>query len=77
MIAHYLTAKPPNRCGCTAEQRDRIVQHYLAVLDQPDWRNAVRAGLGPTSSFFAWFVDHVAARMRLGAFSDVAESDER
>ncbi|WP_406063081.1 hypothetical protein [Micromonospora sp. NBC_00860] len=77
MIANYLVAKAPNRCGCTAEQRDRIVQHYLAVLDQPDWRNAVRAGFGPTSSFFAWFVDHVAARLRLGALSDVAESDER
>ncbi|MEV4824634.1 hypothetical protein [Micromonospora sp. NPDC049274] len=77
IIANYLTAKPPKRCGCTAEQRDRIVQHYLAVLDQPDWRNAVRARPGPTSNFFAWFVDHVAARLRLGALSDVAESGER
>ncbi|MET8373860.1 hypothetical protein ACPXB1_30305 [Micromonospora sp. DT68] len=77
MIAHYLVAKPLNRCGCTSEQRDRIVQRYLAVLDQPDWRYAVRVGLGPTSSFVAWFVDHIAARLRLGAFSDVAESDER
>ncbi|CCH16959.1 hypothetical protein [Micromonospora lupini] len=77
IIANYLTAKPPNRCGCTAEQRDHVVQHYLAVLDQPDWRSAVRVGLGPTSTFFAWFVDHVAARLRLGTFSDVAESGER
>ena len=43
MIANYLTAKPPNRCGCTAEQRDRTVQQHLAVLDRPDWRDAVRA----------------------------------
>ncbi|GAB3854943.1 hypothetical protein GCM10029963_48760 [Micromonospora andamanensis] len=73
IIAHHLTAKPPNRCGCTAEQRDHIVQQYLAVLDRPDWRDAVRAGLSPTSDFFAWFTGHVAARLRLGAFSDVAE----
>ncbi|WP_239313815.1 hypothetical protein [Plantactinospora mayteni] len=77
IIADYLTAKPPNRCGCTTEQRDRIVQQYLVVLDRPDWRDAVRAGLGPTSDFFAWFAGHVAARLRIGAFSDVAESDER
>ena len=77
IIADYLTAKPPNRCGCTAEQRDHIVQRYLAVLERPDWRDAVRTGLGPTSDFFAWFTGHVAARLRLGAFSDVAEGDER
>ena len=77
MIADYLTAKPPNRCGCTAEQRDRIVQQYLAVLDRPDWRAAVRASHGPDSDFFAWFTAHVAARLRLGAFPDAAESDER
>jgi hypothetical protein len=77
MIADYLVAKPPDRCGCTAEQRDRIVQQYLAVLEQPDWRDAARAGLEPTSDFFAWFTGHVAARLRLGAFSEVAEIDER
>ncbi len=76
MIADYLVSKPPNRCGCTAEQRDRIVQQYLAVLEQPDWSDAVRSGLGPTSDFFAWFTGHVAARLRLSAFSEVAGSDE-
>ncbi|RZT79543.1 hypothetical protein EV382_2757 [Micromonospora violae] len=65
VIANYLVAKPPNRCGCTAEQRDRVVQRYLAVLDRPDWRNVVRVGLGPTSDFLAWFTDHIAARLRL------------
>ncbi len=77
MIAHYLVAKPPDRCGCTTEQRDRIVQQYLAVLEQPDWRDAVRVGLGPTSDFFAWFTGHVAARLGLGAFSDGTGDDER
>ncbi|KHD75872.1 hypothetical protein MB27_20655 [Actinoplanes utahensis] len=67
MIADCLVARPANRCGCTAEQRDRIVQQYLAVLEQPDWRDAVRAGLGPTSDFFAWFTNHVATRLRLAA----------
>ncbi|SCF05683.1 hypothetical protein [Micromonospora chokoriensis] len=77
MIAHCLTAGPADRYGCTAAQRDRVVQRYLAVLDQPDWRNAVRAGLDPTSNFYAWFAEHIAARLRLGAFSDLAGSDER
>jgi hypothetical protein len=53
------------------------VQQYLAVLEQPDWRDAVRAGLGPSSDFFAWFTGHVAARLRLGAFSDGTGNDER
>ncbi|GIJ24529.1 hypothetical protein Vlu01_51530 [Micromonospora lutea] len=77
IIADYLTAKAPNRCGCTAEQRDHIVQKYLAVLDRPDWRDAVRTDLDPTSDFFAWFTRHVAARLRLGAFSDAADGDGR
>jgi hypothetical protein len=67
IIADRMVAQPPERCGCTAEQRDRIVQQYLAVLDRPDWRAAVRSGLGPTSDFFAWFTSHVAARLRLEA----------
>ncbi|MFI5893767.1 hypothetical protein ACIA5D_27060 [Actinoplanes sp. NPDC051513] len=77
MIADYLAAKPPHRCGCRAEQRDRIVQQYLAVLVRPDWRAAVYEGRGLNSDFFAWFIGHVAARLRLGAFSDVVESDEQ
>jgi hypothetical protein len=77
IIADYLTAKPPNRCGCTTEQRDHIVQKYLAVLDRPSWRAAVREGSSLNSDFFAWFTGHVAARLRLNAFSDAAESDER
>ncbi|GIF42361.1 hypothetical protein BC793_11911 [Actinoplanes xinjiangensis] len=77
MIADYLIARPPNRCGCTGEQRDRIVQQYLAVLEQPEWRAAIRAGLNPTSDFFAWFTGHVAARLRLGAFSKDTGDDER
>ncbi|GLW35210.1 hypothetical protein Areg01_81460 [Actinoplanes regularis] len=76
IIADYLTAKSPNQCGCTTGQRDQIVQQYLAVLDRPDWRAAVREGHGLNSDFFAWFTGHVAARLRLGAFPAVAESDE-
>jgi hypothetical protein len=76
MIADYLTAKPANRCGCTSEQRDHIVQQYLAVLDRPDWRAAIREGRGLNSDFFTWFTGHVAARLRLGASSDVAENGE-
>jgi hypothetical protein len=51
MIADQLAAKPPDRCGCTAEQCDRIVQRYLEVLNHPDRCHAVRVDLDPTSEF--------------------------
>lgn len=73
IIADHLTAKDPHRSACTTEQRDRIARQYLAVLDRPGWRDAVRAGLDPAGDYFAWFADHVAARLRLGAFSDRTE----
>ncbi|MET7419981.1 hypothetical protein [Dactylosporangium sp. NPDC005555] len=77
VIADHLAAKPPNRCGCTVEQRDRIVRQYLAVLERPDWCDAVRAGLDPTGDFAAWFAGNVAARLHLRAFADPAGGDER
>jgi hypothetical protein len=76
MIAHCLVGRPPEKSGCTAGERDRIVQQYLAVLEQPDWRDAVRAGLSPAGDFHTWFTSHVAARLRLGAFPDAAGNDE-
>ncbi|MFI7079616.1 hypothetical protein ACIBO1_20160 [Micromonospora sp. NPDC049903] len=77
IIADYLTTKPPNRYGCTPEQRDHIVQQYLAVLDRPEWRAAVREGHGLNSNFFDWFTGHVAARLRLRAFADQTGGDNR
>nr|MDT0659119.1 hypothetical protein [Micromonospora sp. DSM 115978] len=70
MIADHLSAKAPERVGCTIEQRDRIVRQYLAVLDQPDWCDTVRMGTDLNSDFFVWFIDNVAARLRLRAFSE-------
>jgi len=77
VIADHLAAKPPSRGGCTAEQRDRIVRQYLAVLEQPDWCDAARAGLDPTSDFVAWFAGNVAARLHLRVFAEAGEGDER
>jgi hypothetical protein len=77
VIADRLTAGPPNRYGCTAEQRDRIVRQYLWVLDQPEWCEKVRADLDPGSDLLAWFTGEVAARLHLRAFADVAESGDR
>lgn len=76
VIANHLTVKPSYQCGCTAEERDRIVQQYLAVLEQPAWRHEVRAGLDPASDFFAWFASDMAARLHLGAFADVTGGDD-
>lgn len=77
VIADQLAGKPSDRSGCTAEQRDHILRQYLAVLEQPDWRDAVRAGLDPASDFFTWFAGNVAVRLRLRAFSDLIAGDER
>ncbi|MFB9545901.1 hypothetical protein [Micromonospora sagamiensis] len=71
VIADHLVDKAPQRSGCTIEQRDHLVQQYLAVLDRQDWCDTVRAGLGSDSDFFAWFVGGVAARLRLRAFTDL------
>jgi hypothetical protein len=70
MIADHLAEKTPQRCGCTTEQRDLLVRQYLAVLDRPDWCDAVHAGIDRDSDFFRWFADNVAARRRLRAFTD-------
>lgn len=72
-IADHLAEKQPHRCGCTAQQRDLIVQQYLAVLDRADWCDTIRAGLDPDNDFFAWFADTVATRRRLRAFIDITD----
>lgn len=76
-IADHLAGRPPNRSGCTTEQRDGIVRQYLTVLNQPDWCDTVRTSLDSTSDFFAWFVRNVAARLRLRAFADPTDGGER
>lgn len=77
VLADHLTTKTPPRCGCTPEQRDRIVQQYLAVLDRPDWCDTVREGLDPDSDRYAWFTTNVASRLRLRAFPDPTKGDVR
>jgi hypothetical protein len=67
-IADHLANKTPDECGCTSQQRDRIVREYLAVLDQQDWCDTVRAGLDRDSDFFSWFAGNVASRQSLRAF---------
>ncbi|MEV4141689.1 hypothetical protein AB0J72_57240 [Dactylosporangium sp. NPDC049742] len=77
IIVDHLTSKPPDRCGCTAEQRDRVAEQYLTVLDRADWCDAVRAGLDPAGDFFHWFATDVAARLRLRAFADLTGGADR
>jgi len=53
VIADHLAAKPSDRCGCTTEQRDRIVQQYLTVLDQPAGATrSARASTRPATSSY-------------------------
>lgn len=72
VIADQLAEKAPERSGCTTEQRDRLVQQYLAVLDRQNWCDTVRADLNPHSAVYSWFVGNVAKRRRLRAFMDLA-----
>jgi len=77
VIAYYLADDVPDRSGCTTDQRDRIVQQYLSVLNRQDWGDTVRAGLDLDSDFFAWFADNVTARLHLRPFSDLTGGDDR
>ncbi len=77
VIAAQLAIKAPPRCGCTTEQRDRIVRQYRAVLDRQHWCDTARAGLNPTSDLFAWFTGSVAARLDLRAFADLRGGEDR
>ncbi|GGL07705.1 hypothetical protein GCM10014719_07240 [Planomonospora parontospora subsp. antibiotica] len=72
-LAGHLTRQSPQRLGCTPEQRDHILQRYLAVLDREDWSRTVRAGLDRNGYFFTWFVENVAVPLRLRAFTDREE----
>jgi hypothetical protein len=67
-IADHLAERRPERSGCTTEQRDRIVEQYLVVLNRQDWCDTTRAGFDQVGPYAAWFVENVAARLRLRAF---------
>lgn len=73
VIADHLAAASRNGGGsCTAEQRATLVRQYLAVLARPEWCDAARAGLDPTSDAYTWFVGGVATRLRLDGLADGA-----
>ncbi|MEU1616491.1 hypothetical protein ABZ479_04210 [Streptomyces sp. NPDC005722] len=76
-IADHLMDKAPERSGCTAGQRDGIVQEYLAVLNRREWCDKVREDLDADSDFFSWFTGNVATRLRLRAFADLTGDDDR
>lgn len=73
VIAFHLTNKTAEHCGCTAEQRDHIVQQYLTVLNRQQWYDAVRENLDQDNRHSTWFLTHVATRLRLHAFTDLAK----
>ncbi|MET9249656.1 hypothetical protein [Nonomuraea sp. NPDC003709] len=70
VIADHLAQKPPEQVGCTLEHRDRVLRHYLAVLNREDWSETARTELASDS----WFARNVAAHLRLQAFTN-AETD--
>ncbi|WP_336204126.1 hypothetical protein [Nonomuraea sp. LPB2021202275-12-8] len=69
VLADRLASNPPERAGCTSGQRDRLVRHYLAVLDSEQWCRTARADLDRDDDFHAWVAADVAARLRLRAFT--------
>jgi hypothetical protein len=68
MIAYHLVDKTPEKCGCTAAQRDDIVRGYLTVLDRKEWRDTMRTGHGLNGDLYTWFAATVARRLNLRAF---------
>ncbi|MGV9377520.1 hypothetical protein ACWDRB_16975 [Nonomuraea sp. NPDC003707] len=66
VIADHLAQKPPERLGCTLEDRSRLLQQYLAVLNRDDWSETARMELASDS----WFANNVAARLHLRAFTN-------
>ncbi|KQR08685.1 hypothetical protein ASF78_20360 [Cellulomonas sp. Leaf334] len=72
-IADHLAAEPRGGSNSWTEQRATLAPPYLAVLLRPDWRDAVRADLDPTSHVFAWLASGVAARLGLTVLADGAE----
>jgi hypothetical protein len=67
-LVDHLVDKAPEKCGCTAAQRDDIVRGYLAVLDRKEWRDTMRAGHGLDGDFYTLFAATVARRLNLRAF---------
>ncbi|GEA87414.1 hypothetical protein [Cellulomonas cellasea] len=77
-IADHLAAEPRREGGsCTAEQRAVLARQYLDVLVRPEWRDAVRADLDPTSDAFAWLAGGVATRLGLDVLADRPGDGER
>ncbi|WP_327108151.1 hypothetical protein [Nonomuraea glycinis] len=70
VIADHLAQKQPERVGCTLDHRDRVLQHYLAVLNREDWSETARAELASDS----WFASNVLTRLHLQAFTN-ADTD--
>ncbi|MFN8075125.1 MAG: hypothetical protein U0Q15_06845 [Kineosporiaceae bacterium] len=71
LLTDSLQRRPPERSGCTAAQRDAIVEQYVSVLDRPDWCEALLAGLNPQSPEASFLVGTVAPRLPLRALADL------
>jgi hypothetical protein len=58
-----------NGLGITPDNRQQLLERYLAVLHRTDWSEVARARAGLDDDFFAWFTETIAARLRLPAFT--------
>jgi hypothetical protein len=77
VIADHLVTKAPEKCGCSTEQRDHIVQQYLAILNRQDWCDIASDDLDWDNDFRAWFAANIAARLYLRAFMEMTDGDDR
>jgi hypothetical protein len=76
-IAARLTEKPPEKCGCTAPQRDAVVRGYLTVLDRQEWRDIMGADHGLDDEYYTWFASTVARQLNLEPFRVINRSDDQ
>lgn len=69
VIADHLAQTAPDHLGVTPDQRQRLLERYLAVLRSTDWSTMARDEIDPDDDYFVWFAETIAARLRLPAFT--------
>lgn len=70
VIADHLAQTSPDHLGIAPDQRQRLLERYLAVLRRTDWTTMAQAQIDPDDDYFVWFAETIAARLRLPAFTE-------
>jgi hypothetical protein len=78
VLTYHLTKHEPHRLGCTVGQRARVLADYLAVLNRPEWIEAVRSGFNSDNGYHSRIARDVAPNLPLAGFpTPKADHNER